>query len=492
MENDRNKKTEFEDIYSDSKKRPTYKKGYKPLEERDVYYPNKFFEFMLKNNKRNTKIILVVLIVLVLGLTAFAVYSIYFNKMLDESESWQGDENYTEDLSDNQFDAMGGITDASSLDDLLEKWYSNGGEIMDQKYVVNILLLGIDGKNGVKNGGNSDSMILASVNKKTKKITLVSFMRDSRAYYEANGKGYVAKANSAFGRGGAKATVNMIEKNYKIDIDYYVAVDFTTFTDLVDALGGVTLDIQEYEQKYINRTTTKINKIPNYGTVTLDGEQALVYCRIRKSDADSDVSRTRRQRNFISALITSAKGATLSQLNDAVDAVLPHLATDCSKTKVLDFARQALTQGWMNYEIVQVTMPDEETRKDANIGGVSYWVVDYTLAAYKVQMAVYGTSNINIDDNRDSALDYVYYNQSSSSDENQTGSNDIQPEEEETSSTRPDFTWPWENEDSTNTDDESTTTDEEVTQDETSTADSGAEEESDPPDSEEDSVSSAA
>ncbi len=491
MENDRNKKMEFEDIYSDSKKKPNYKKGYKPLEERDIYYPNKFFEFMLKNNKRNTKIILAVLIVMMVVLGVFLVYAIMFDQTQSNKESWQGDANFTEDLSDNQFNAMGGITDANSLDDLLEKWYTNGGEIMDQKYVINILLLGIDGKNGVKNGGNSDSMILASVNKKTEQITLVSFMRDSRAYYEANGKGYVAKANSAFGRGGAKATVEMIEKNYKIDIDYYVAVDFTAFTDLVDALGGVTLDIQEYEQKYINRTTTKINKIPNYGTVTLDGEQALVYCRIRKSDADSDVSRTRRQRNFISALIASAKGATLAQLTDAVNVVLPHLATDCSKTKVLDFARQALTQGWMNYEIVQLTMPDEETRKDANIGGASYWVVDYTLAAYKVQMAVYGTSNINIDDNRDSALDYVFYNQSSEKDENQSDQTDPSYTEETTSGDF-DFTWPWDKEETTNPDDEGASADEEATQDDSVTSDSGDEEDLTPTDIGEDSVSQAA
>ncbi len=425
MENNQDKKTEFEDVYSDSKKKPTYKKGHRPLEDRDIYYPNKFFEFMLKNNKRNTKIVLVVtilIIALMAGFFAWEVYSDKFDKTLNHGEGWTGDENYSESFEENEFEAMHDVSDAASLDDLLKKWYNLDGSIMDQEYVINVLLLGIDGKNGVKYGGNSDSMILVSINKKTEKITLVSFMRDSRTYFNVNGRDYWAKMNAAFSRGGAAATVRTIENDYKVDIDYYVAVDFSTFSDLVDALGGVTLDIEEYEQRYINRTTSKIKKIPNYGTVTLDGDQALVYCRIRKSDADSDVSRTRRQRNFISALITSAKDASLSQLNAAVDKVLPHLLTDCSKTKVLSFAAQALTQGWMNYEIVQLTMPDQDTRKDANFSGVSYWVVDYPLAAQRVQMAIYGTTNIEIDDSRESALDYVQYNSNNGSGNN-SGSN---------------------------------------------------------------------
>jgi hypothetical protein len=78
----------------------------------------------------------------------------------------------------------------------------------------------------------------------------------------------------------------------------------------------------------------------------------------------------------------------------------------------------------MNYEIVQLTMPDEDTRKDANFNGVSYWVVDYPLAAQRVQKAIYGTTNIEIDDNRDSALDYVQYNNNSGGSSNSGDGND--------------------------------------------------------------------
>jgi len=423
MENNQDKKTEFEDVYSDSKKKPTYKKGHKPLSEREVYYPTKFSKFMLQNNKRNTKIIFATLIVLVFGLIFLLGYVIFdekFNMMVQPEEAHTGaGENYTnpEDYTEQDTPPLYETGNQASIDGILKQWYNLGG-IMDQDYVTNVLLLGIDGKNGVKNGGNSDSMILVSINRKTEKITLVSFMRDSRTYYnnaDNSGSDRYVKLNSAFGRGGADATVRTIENNYKIDIDYYVAVDFSLFSDLVNALGGVTVDMKEYEQKYINRTTTKIKKIPNYGKVTLDGDQALVYCRIRKCDADGDVSRTRRQRSFISALIASAKGASLAQLNNAVDAALPHVLTNCSKEDIIKFASQAITQGWMNYEIVQLTMPDEDTRKDVNfpekVGGktmgIFYWVVDYPVAAQKVQKALYGTTNIVLDEDRNSVFDYV-------------------------------------------------------------------------------------
>ncbi len=415
---DNNRK--FEDIYSDSSlEKPSYERGHKPMNQREIVYPNKFVEFMAKDNKKNTKRILVGIIVLLL-LAIIALVAVFINDKLNlinfdsDGGNFTGDADYSENFDDAEFEAMHEISDAASLDDLLKKWYQLDGSIMKQDYVVNVLLIGIDGKNGVKYGGNSDSLILVSINKKTETITLCSFMRDSRTYFEANGYSRVAKVNATYSAGGAQTTVETLERDYKIDIDYYVAVDFTSFPQVIDALGGITVDMKEYEQKYINRTTTKIDKIPNYGEVHLDGDQALVYARIRKCDADSDVSRTRRQRAVITAIIESAKGASLSQLNNAIDTLLPLLATDCPKSDIISYAAQALAQGWMNYEIQQVTMPDEDTRTDASFNGISYWVVDYPLAAQRVQLALYGTTNIELDDNRISALSYVRRNDYSS------------------------------------------------------------------------------
>lgn len=415
-----NNKMDFEDVYSDSSnKQPTYERGRKPLEQREICYPNKFIEFMAKNNKKNTKRILIGFIV-ALALLLVALVADFINDKLnlinyeDELDNF-GTVNTEEydNFEDAQFDAMHDITDAGSLDDLLKKWYQNNGEKMHQDYITNVLLIGCDA-GGLKSG-NSDSLILVSINRKTETITLTSMMRDSRTYFEVNGRGYCQKINASYARGGASATVETLEKNLKIEIDHYVAVDFGSFPKLIDALGGVTVDMKEYEQKYINRTTTKIKKIPNYGEVKLDGKQALVYARIRKCDADSDVSRTRRQRTLITSIIKSAKGASLSQINSAVDSVLPYLLTDCTKTEILSYGAKAVAQAWYNYKIEQVAMPDADCRRDARLNGISYWIVDYPLVAQRVQQAIYGTTNIQLDANRVTAFNYIVQNSGSSS-----------------------------------------------------------------------------
>lgn len=102
-----------------------------------------------------------------------------------------------------------------------------------------------------------------------------------------------------------KTLLQTIENNYKIKIDQYIAVDFKSFPKVIDAIGGVTVDVQDYEADYI-RSTSSQTDFP-YGTATLTGKQALIYSRIRHCDDDSDLSRTRRQRSVIKSLISQAK-----------------------------------------------------------------------------------------------------------------------------------------------------------------------------------------
>lgn len=412
MTNKNDREMEFEDIYPDHSEKPAYKRGYKPLELREIEYPNKLAEFLLKNDKKNTKRLLIVIIVFLVLFIALVIASFINDKLnlINKEETVTrpaGQMDEDEDFDEQIFGTVYEVSDAASLDDLLKKWYEITDNIMSQKYVTNVLLIGIDGKDGVKKGGNSDALILVSINRKTEEITLISFMRDSRTYFEIEGRDYWRKVNATFAWGGPDKTVETLERDYKIDIDYYVAVDFTTFPKLIDALGGIEVEVQQYEQEYINRTTTKIKKLPDYGKVKLDGKQALVYSRIRHSDADSDVSRTRRQRAVIEAIIKSAKGASVKQLNKAIDSLLPYLGTDCPKTKILSYGAKALTQGWMDYDMKQITMPDEDTRLGTYINGEALWVVDYPLAAQRVQQALYGKTNIQLDDDRVSALDYL-------------------------------------------------------------------------------------
>lgn len=282
-------------------------------------------------------------------------------------------------------------------------WATTGNDRhMSSKNVINVLLIGADSRNGT-NSGNTDVMMLVSLNKKTKELKLVSFFRDSYLYIEgANGNNYCSKLNAAFSMGGPEVLIQTIENNYKIDIDNYVMVNFESFTSIIDEMGGVTVDVQQYEADY-NYKKFKIS-LPVGEDVTLNGEQALCFCRIRGSDADGDVSRTRRQRQVIDSIIDRVKTASVSDLNKYIDLLLPYVQTGYSGTEILTLGVSAITGGWAKYERSQLQMPPEDCRISGN-ANMWIWVVDYELAAHKLQMELYGTSNINIDDDRVSIID---------------------------------------------------------------------------------------
>ncbi len=294
---------------------------------------------------------------------------------------------------------MKAISEAGSLNDFLYQWSDNGGDLYSSKNVINLLLLGLDSEDALENGGRSDSMILVSLNKKTKQINMISFFRDAWCYTNAGGYDTFNKMNASYYYGGPSGVIDTIEKNYKIDIDYYVAVDFSSFVDIIDALGGLTVDVQQYEAEYIN-ATTRYNI--SYGEqITLSGGEALVFARIRGSDSDSDVSRTRRQRQVITSLINSVKNASIGQLNDVLDLLFQYVKTDLSKMQIISYATQALTNGWLDYEIVQHTfLSESDTYQTGYVGESSVVIIDFPLAAQRVQQAVYGDTNIVLEEDR--------------------------------------------------------------------------------------------
>ena len=301
---------------------------------------------------------------------------------------------------------MQAISRAGSLNEFLYEWSNNGGELYSSKNVINVLLLGLDSDDALENGGRSDSMILVSLNKKTKQINLISFFRDAWCYTNAGGYDTYNKMNASYYYGGPSGVIDTIEKNYKIDIDYYVAVDFTSFVDIINALGGVTVEVQEYEAEYIN-STTLFNIVPG-PAVKLKGLEALCFARIRQSDSDSDVSRTRRQRMVITSLFNSIKGASLTQLNDVLDLLFQYVKTDLTKMQIISYATQALANGWLNYELVSHSfLSEKDTFRTGWVDGSSVVIMDFPLAAQRVQKAVYGDTNIVLDENRTEIFDLV-------------------------------------------------------------------------------------
>lgn len=184
-----------------------------------------------------------------------------------------------------------------------------GVELISDKNVRNILLIGADKEKG--GASRSDSIMIASVNKKTGKITICSILRDT--HVDIPGK-RESKINAAYSWGGANLLIQTIEQNFHIKIDDYATVNFEMFTELVDNLGGVDVEVTENEADYINnRHKYGSEKKPDYfesgESVHLNGYQALWYARIRK--LDSDFMRTQRQRKVMAAIATKVK----SQVN---------------------------------------------------------------------------------------------------------------------------------------------------------------------------------
>ena len=300
----------------------------------------------------------------------------------------------------------------------LKDWATQGNENkMSSRNVINVLLVGAD--KGT-NSGNTDVMMLISLNKKTKQLKIVSFLRDSYLYIEGKNGSSCSKLNSAFSMGGPECLMQTIENNYKIEIDNYVMVNFESFKEIIDAMGGITVDVQKYEADY-NYKKFKVT-LPYGEDVTLNGEQALCFCRIRGCDADGDVSRTRRQRQVIESIIDRVKSASVGDLNKYIDILLPYVDTGYAKTQILSLGVQAVTGKWFNYERTQLQMPDEESRTSGS-ANAWIWVVDYQLAAHKLQNELYGQSNITLNEGRTSIIDVYrganytgdYSNNSSSS-----------------------------------------------------------------------------
>ncbi len=355
--------------------------------------------FLWKNKRRRAKNFYFMLTVVVV---IFAVGMAFINNkldLMDTGDSNGEDTHVTQPIYDEEeMEIMSAIDSAGSLNDFLYQWANNGGTLYSSKNVLNVLLVGLDSRDALENGGRSDSLILVSLNKKTKKIKMTSFFRDTWCYMNVNGTDRYAKINSSYFYGGPVVLIDTIEKNFKVDIDYYVAVDFSSFVDIIDALGGITVEVQKYEADYINRTTK--HTIESGPAVTLNGKEALVFARIRKSDSDSDVSRTRRQRQVIESFIKSATNASLSQLNDALNMLFKYVKTDMTKMQILSYGTQAITNGWITYDIEQFTLSDKDVFGTGYVGTSSVVFMDFPLAAQRVQTAIYGDSNIELTDDR--------------------------------------------------------------------------------------------
>lgn len=284
----------------------------------------------------------------------------------------------------------------------LKDWATTGND--DHMYdpnVINVLLIGADSRDGT-NTGNTDVMMIVSLNKETKEITLCSLLRDSYIYVEGINRSSYTKLNAAFSMGGADCLVKTVENNYKIKIDNYVMVNFESFATIIDAMGGIELDITQAESDYIEGRFHI--DMPVGENVTVNGEQALCYCRTRAIYSSGDVKRTENQRIVIEAIMDKVKNASVSDLYRYLEILLPEIYTGYRESEILSLGMEALTNGWAKYNRTQIEAPASDCRQ-AGDADMWIWVVDYQKAAHDLQLALYGESNITLEADRTTLID---------------------------------------------------------------------------------------
>ncbi|MBQ9936238.1 MAG: LCP family protein [Lachnospiraceae bacterium] len=260
--------------------------------------------------------------------------------------------------------------------------------------VYNILLIGHDSRYR-EYLGNSDSMIIVSINKKTKEIVMTSIMRD--CYILRPGYGY-GRINGAFAMGGPDLLIDTIEENFKIQIDGYVAVNFYAFMDIVDALGGVEITVKDEEVWVVNYYMDELNKLEGDppdtdkltagGTYLLNGKQTLGYARIRYV-GNADYERTQRQRLVLETVFNKLKDCSLTELNGVLNAVLPNVITDIEEGEMLSLLLGTTTD-YKNYEIKQCRVPYDGTVEHLNIGGAAVLGIDIQANIEYMHRDIYG------------------------------------------------------------------------------------------------------
>lgn len=254
---------------------------------------------------------------------------------------------------------------------------------------MNVALFGLDTRNAgqLGKGNRSDTIIIASINNDTKEVKLVSVYRDT--YLDlTNGK--YNKCNEAYSVGGPGQAVRMLNKNLDLDIEYYIAVDFAALAEAVDLLGGIYIDVDESEIGHLNNYTVETSKVTGKSTTKLtqpgyqllDGVQATSYCRIRYTAGD-DFKRTERQREVVMELVSTAKKASLDEINSIVNAIFGMIATNYELDELVE-----MTPEMIGYDIVD-TQGFPFDRTPATVSGKGSCVIPINLADNVKQLHEY-------------------------------------------------------------------------------------------------------
>lgn len=272
--------------------------------------------------------------------------------------------------------------------------YAVSGAPLKAEGVTNILLIGNDSRTAGEDG-RSDAMILLSISDKTKTIHMTSLLRDMYVEipgYDGN------RLNAAYAFGGAELLMETIEANFDVEVNRFVQVNFQAFASVVDAVGGVDLEVTNDEVLLINGYLDEYNMLEDkphgtdyldenlQGVIHLNGPQALAYCRNRY--IGTDFGRTERQRKVLSAMVKRAPWVVAHM--DKVSEVFENVTTNLTQAEFTWLSAQLVKLA--GYEMIQGSIPLEGTYSNANIRGMSVLDVDFRANNQYIREEIYGQS----------------------------------------------------------------------------------------------------
>lgn len=296
----------------------------------------------------------ILLIIIFLIATAFAVNAFFLG-------------NVTSDLKGNL--SKYGISDEAA-------------SFAKQHKIVNVAVFGVDGRDDV-DGDRTDTIMVATADYEHSKVKVASLMRDTYVYIDQK-YGY-DKLNAAYAYGGPDLALQTINQNFDTTITDYVTIDFSAMVSMVNAVGGVTIDIETDEElDWVNEYLMDVNEkvetgspfLEDTGSQVVDGSQALAYCRVRYV-GDGDFDRTLRQRVVFEQVLSKALDLDLKEQYNLVMATLPYVETSLSTMEMLKYgANLALMP---SKDIEQSRFPTDDLISLDMLDGVSY-VIPNTLA----------------------------------------------------------------------------------------------------------------
>ena len=348
----------------------------------------------------------IVAAVAVFGISCYLILLHYINKrnyvptdenftILDETPS------FIEDVLNPTSKPAGPDTDKSEIESYKNDVESHADSTTDGDEelvsdVINILLVGSDVRPD-EEVGRSDTMILVSINKETKRIVATSFLRDT--YVKIPIKNEFHKLNAAYAYGGIELLFETLQYNYGVSVDKYVAVDFLSFIDAIDILGG--LDVQVYEDElywfnqYIHASNLLVepperedSDYVDYADGSyqhLNGKQALAYARFRYV-GNGDFTRTDRQRRVVQNIFDKVKTMDVGTIVKLLDSIIPQITTNLTTDECMELI--TLLPEISKYEVVSWHIPDEDF-KYMTIDGDDVVAIDFSYYMKKLYNYIY-------------------------------------------------------------------------------------------------------